>query len=50
MQGAAGHRGRDLAVVVGSGGGTWAGVVVGEGGNGLVDLRSRSESELGLGE
>lgn len=50
MQGAAGHRGHDSAEVVGSGGGTWASVGVGAGGNDLVGLRSRSESELDLGE
>lgn len=48
--GAAGHRGHDPAEVVGSGCGTWAGEGVGAGGNDLVGLRLRSESELGLGE
>lgn len=50
MQGAAGHRGHDLAETVGSRGGTWTSEGAGAGGNGLVGLRSGSESELGSGE
>lgn len=49
-QGADGHRGRDSAEAVGSGGGTWAGEGVGAGGNGLEGLKSRWESEPWLGE
>lgn len=49
MQREAGQRSRDLAEAVGSWGGTWVGEGAEAGGNGLVGLRSRSESELGLG-